>query len=337
MMARKLFFIAAVLALAGLFTASLMAGAGTATVGQVYAALTLPEPQNYTQAIIRYQRLPRTLIALYVGAVMACSGLVFQALLRNPLGSSSTLGINAGAVLFTVGGAVLFNFGLPLQGVCALAGALFGFLSSLTVARLAGARDVPPGLLLILAGSLISMLYLGVANAILLSHPEVRSAYLGWISGTINNAYANRLYSFWWMGLLALALLLLLARPLTLMLLGNEKALSIGINTRWTAGLALGAAIVAAGSGVAICGPIGFVGLMVPHAVCPLVGQHFLLALPACVLLGACACLLATLAAQTLFQPYIVHTGVLMDLLGGLFFIWVIKTHYLSATPSKTR
>ena len=336
-MSRRLFFIIAPLALLSLFFLSLVAGPVTTSVAEVYAAFTQSEPQNYTQAVILYQRLPRALIALYVGAVMACSGLVFQALLRNPLGSSSSLGINAGAVLFTVASAVLLNFGLALQGVSALAGGVSGFLSSRVIARLAGSRDISPGLLLILAGSLISMLYLGIANAILLAHPDVRSEYLGWLSGTVNNAYIDRLRSFWWFGLFSLALLFWLARALTLMLLGNEKALSMGINTKRVSCLALAAAIVAASSGVAICGPIGFVGLMVPHAVRPLVGQHFLLALPACILLGAFVCLAATLGAQTLFQPYIVHTGVLLDLLGGMFFIWVIKTHYLSTTLSKTR
>lgn len=336
-MTRGLFFIVVPLILLSLFFFSLVVGVNTTSVAQVYAALIQPEPQNYQQAVILYQRLPRTLIALYVGAVMACSGLVFQALLRNPLGSSSTLGINAGAVLFTIAGAVLFNFGLALQGVSALVGGLFGFLSSFVIARMASARDIPPGLLLILAGSLISMLYLGIANAILLAHPEVRSEYLGWLSGTVNNAYIDRLRDFWWFGLLSVALLLVLARPLTLILLGSEKSLSMGTDTKRASRLGLAAAIVAASSGVAICGPIGFIGLMVPHVVRPLVGQHFLLALPACALLGACVCLAATLAAQTLFQPYVVHTGVLMDLLGGLFFIWVIKTHYLSTTLSKTR
>ncbi len=336
-MKRSLFFIVVTTALLGLFLFSLAAGAGAASLEQVFAALTRLEPQNYPQAMILYQRLPRTLIALFVGAVMACSGLVFQALLRNPLGSSSTLGVNAGAVLFTIAGTALFDFSLPLQGLAALLGGLFGFLSALAVARLAGARDLPPGLLLILAGSLISMLYLGVANAILLSHPDARSAYLGWLSGTVNTAYSDRLYRFWWPGLLALALLLLLARPLTLMLLGRDKAISVGTDAKRISRLALALAIVAASTGVAVSGPIGFIGLMVPHAVRPLIGQHFLLALPACALLGAFVCLAATLAAQTLFQPYILQTGVLLDLLGGIFFIWVIKKHYLSAARGGAR
>ena len=336
-MKRSLFFIVVPLALMSLSFFSLIVGTSITSVAQLYAAFTQSEPQNYQQAVILYQRLPRTLIALYVGAVMACSGLVFQTLLRNPLGSSSTLGINAGAVLFTIVGAVLFNFDLALQGGAALVGGLFGFISSLIVTRLSAARNISHCLLLILAGSLISMLYLGIAKAILLGHPEVRTEYLGWLAGTINNVYIDRLYNFWWLGLLSVALLFLLTRPLTLILLGSEKALSMGANIKITSRIALTAAIIAASSGVAICGPIGFVGLMVPHAVRPLVGQRFLLTLPACTLLGACVCLASTLAAQILFQPYIVHTGILMDLLGGMFFIWVIKKHYLSATMSKTR
>jgi len=327
-MKKLLFFMAAPLVLLSLFFFSLSVGSNVASITQVYAALTQHEPQNYQQTVILYQRLPRTLIALYVGAVMACSGLVFQALLRNPLASSSTLGINAGAVLFVIAGAVFFEFDLTWQGVTALAGGLFGFLSSLAVSRLTSAHDVPSGLLLILSGMLVSMFYLGIANAILLAHPEARTEYLSWLAGAINNAYITRLHDFWWFGLLAVAVLFVLARPLTLILFGSEKALSIGVNATRVSRLALAAAIVAASSAVAICGPIGFVGLVVPHMVRPWVGQHFLLALPACALVGAGLCLVATLAAQTLFQPYVLHTGVLMDLLGGLFFIWVVKKRY---------
>lgn len=335
-MKNRLFFIFATVTLLVVFLFSLAFGTHIVSFSQLYAALTQPEPQNQQQAIVLYQRLPRALIALYVGAMMACSGLVFQARLSNPLASSSTLGINAGAVLFVIASHVFFAFDLILQGIAALAGGLFGYLSSLAVARFTGAFNALHGLLLILSGSLISMLYLGIANALLLAHPEVRAEYLSWLAGAINHAYITRLHGFWWFGLLALAVLLLLARPLTLILLGNEKALSIGINAALVSRIALSAAIVAASSAVAICGPIGFVGLVVPHIVRPLVGQHFLQALPACALVGASVCLLANLGAQTLFQPYVVNTGILMDLLGSLFFIWVIRNRYLSPASVNT-
>ncbi|MGL5421642.1 FecCD family ABC transporter permease [Serratia fonticola] len=330
------FFIIASLTLLLVFFFSLAFGGNIASISEVYAVLTQPEAQNYQQSVMLYQRLPRTLLALYVGAMMACSGLVFQARLRNPLASSSTLGINAGAVLFVIASGVFFELDLRLQGIAALVGGLFGFLSSLAIVRFTGARGSQHGLLLILSGTLISMLYLGISHALLLAHPEMRTEYLSWLAGAINHAYITRLHHFWWFGLLALVVLFLLARPLTLILLGHEKALSIGINATLVSRIALAAAIVAASSAVAICGPIGFVGLVVPHIVRPLVGQHFLQALPACALVGASVCLIATLGAQTLFQPYVVNTGILMDLWGSLFFIWVIRTRYLSPALANT-
>ncbi|WP_446471038.1 FecCD family ABC transporter permease [Xenorhabdus stockiae] len=331
----RLFFIFALFLLLLIFFFSLSFGMNIASFSQIYAALTQSEPQNYEQAVILYQRLPRALISVYVGAVMACSGLVFQGLIRNPLASSSTLGINAGATLFVVAGAIVFSLDLTLQGIAALLGGLFGFLSSLLISRLSGVNTVSRDLLLILAGTLIAMLYLGVSNAVLLAYPETRTEYLSWLAGAINHVYITRLHHFWWFGLLALIVLLLLARPLTLILLGYEKAHSIGVNATLVSRIALVAAIVASSSAVAICGPIGFVGLVVPHIVRPLVGQNFMLSLPACALTGASVCLIANLCAQTLFQPYVIHTGILMDFLGGLFFIWIIRKRYLSTTSTR--
>ncbi|WP_340620087.1 FecCD family ABC transporter permease [Xenorhabdus siamensis] len=335
-MKSSLFFIFAPFVLLLIFFSSLSFGVNIASVSQIYAALTQSEPQDYEQAVILYQRLPRALISVYVGAVMACSGLVFQGLIRNPLASSSTLGINAGATLFVIIGAISFGFDLTLQGIAALVGGLFGFLSSLAVSRLAGVNGVSRNLLLILSGTLIAMLYLGISNAVLLAYPALRTEYLSWLAGAINHAYITRLHHFWWFGILALMVLLLLARPLTLILLGYEKALSIGANAMLVSHIALISAIVASSSAVAICGPIGFVGLVVPHIVKPLVGQNFMLSLPACALTGASVCLIANLCAQTLFQPYVIHTGILMDFLGGLFFIWIIRKRYLSTTSERS-
>ncbi|SMC63103.1 iron complex transport system permease protein [Fulvimarina manganoxydans] len=320
---------AAVLLVVTLFL-NLSLGAIVIPTSTILSAFLSFDRQDYAQNVVLYQRLPRALIALYVGALFASSGSVLQGLTRNPLASPATLGISAGAAAFVVGGVMLFDFGLEAQGFAALAGAILGFLASLTMARFAGLSRDPRGLSLILSGALVSMLLIGLANALLLSDPSRRADLLSWISGNINHVYADRLFSVWWLGAVSLGLLFALARPLTLMSLGREQAASAGVNVDLVTRLSLAAVMVGSGSAVAICGPIGFVGLVVPHLVRPFVGQDQRLGLPACALTGAIACLLADMVAREAFQPFVLNTGVLLDLLGGLAFLLIVKRFYLA-------
>jgi len=319
------------------FLINLAIGATYIALPEVISALVAFDPDDFNHYAVVYQRLPRALIAAYVGAMMASSGLVTQGMLRNPLAAPSIIGINAGATLFVVTGAFIFDLGIAAQGGAALAGAAAGLVSCLAVARLAGGDRDPRGLSFILAGGLVSMLYVALSNAILLSDPARRSDFLGWITGNINHVYADRLYQVWGLGAASFVVLLILARPLTLIMFGAEKAASVGVNVVWTRRLAFAAVLAAAGSAVAICGPVGFVGLVVPHMVRPLVGARFSAALPASASLGALVCLLADLIAGQAFQPYVLHTGIVMDLVGGLIFILIVKRYYLASNAGSAK
>lgn len=318
-----------------LLFAHLSIGRSVIPLHETVATLMRFEAESFEQSIILYQRLPRALIAAYVGGVMACSGLVLQTLCRNPLASPSTLGVSAGATLYVVVGAFVFNLGLASQGFAALIGAVSGFIACLFVARLASRPNDSRGLALILSGALTSMLLMGLTNALLLSDPARRSEFLSWITGNINHVYFDRLAAFWWIGAAALTVLMLLARSLTLLSLGAEKAASAGVNTTFVTRLAFAATVLASGSAVAICGPIGFVGLVVPHIMRPLMGNDFTLSLPACTLAGAGLCILADLAAREAFQPYTVHTGLILDLLGGFVFAVIVKRYYLGTVGGR--
>ncbi|MEJ8473759.1 FecCD family ABC transporter permease [Roseibium algae] len=315
--------------------ANLIIGASAIHWQDVIGALFLFDPDSYDHFVVLYQRLPRALIAILAGSVLACGGLVLQGITRNPLASPSTLGINAGATLFVVAGAYSFDLGVKAQGAAALVGGTFGFLSCFVVARLAGLSRSPHSLALILSGALVSMLFIGLANAILLSDPARRTEFLGWITGNINHVYAERLYDFWWIGALALLCLLMSARPLTLITLGQEKAASAGVNVVWVSRIALVAVMLGSASAVAICGPVGFVGLVVPHIVRPLIGSRFEVSLPASAMMGASVCLLADLVARKAFDPYVLHTGLIMDLMGGLVFALIVKRYYLKSSSGR--
>ncbi|MCC9621035.1 iron ABC transporter permease [Thalassospira sp. MA62] len=315
-------FVAAAMANLGL-------GASPIPVTDILSALFAFDPDNYDHFIIVYQRLPRVLIAVFIGAVMAAGGAVLQGLMRNPLAAPSVLGINGGATVFVVGGAVFLGLGTQAQGIAALIGGAFGFVSCLMVARLAGGDRNPQGLPLILSGAVVSMLYIGISNALLLSNPQMRNDFLGWLSGNINHVYVDRLDQLWWVGVIGVAVLLCLARALTLISFGAEKAASAGVNVGFVRRTALIAVVLSSSAAVAICGPVGFVGLVVPHIVRPLVGAGLTAVLPTSILLGATVCLIADMFARMAFAPYVLHTGVMMDLVGGIVFAVIVRRHYL--------
>lgn len=323
--------------LVALSLVALIVGAVSVSPSQAIAAVLRPDPGDYGQVLVATQRLPRLLMAVHAGACLSVAGLVMQGLTRNPLAAPTTLGVNAGAMLAVLIAVFGMGLGLMAQGIAALIGGAGGFVASLAVARLSGLAQDRRGLALILAGTLVSMLCLGLAQAMLLSDPTRRTDFLAWASGNINHVYTARLVAFWWIGAAAVLVLAALSRPLTLMLLGVDKAASAGVNVRRCEALALAAAVLAAASAVAVCGPVGFVGLVVPHLVRPFTGAAYARALPVAAVTGAGACVLADIAARSLFAPNVVSTGLMLDLFGGLAFALIVRRHYLRPAARMAR
>lgn len=322
-------FGAALLALVAAAMASLSLGATAIAPREVLGALLAFDGSSLDHFVVLGQRLPRALIAIYTGAVLAAGGAALQGLTGNPLASPSTLGVSAGAMLGMLVSVYGFEAGLVVQGLAALAGGFGGFAMTLGVARLTGLGPDPRGLPLILSGALTGMLLAGLSGALLLTDPARRAEYLSWLAGNINHFYADRLTAFWPLGVASVLLLLALARPLTLIGLGTERAVAMGVRVRPVTRMALAAVVVGASSATAICGPIGFVGLVVPHLVRPFTGAHLTRLLPVSALTGAVLCLLSDLLARRAFAPFTLHTGVLLDLLGGLCFGILVHRLYL--------
>ncbi|SDG90968.1 FecCD family ABC transporter permease [Alloyangia pacifica] len=309
--------------------ASLGLGATAIAPGEVVGAFLAFDPDNLDHYLVLTQRLPRTLIAAYVGAVMAVGGAAMQGVTGNPLASPSTLGVSAGAMLGMLLSVYGFGAGLGVQGLSALAGGFAGFAMTLAVARMTGLGPDPRGLPLILSGALTGMLLAGLSGALLLTDPARRAEYLSWLAGNINHFYADRLVAFWPLGLVATLTLLALARPLTLIGLGTERAAAMGVRVRPVTQAALAAVVLGASSATAICGPIAFVGLVVPHLVRPFTGAHLARLLPASAQVGAALCLLSDVLARRAFAPFTLHTGVLLELVGGVCFGVLIYRLYL--------
>lgn len=305
-------------------------GSKNIPMADVIQALFAFDEKNYDHFIILFQRSPRALIACYVGASMAICGAVLQGLTRNPLASPSLLGVNSGATLFVIAIGIYMSVPEAWHGLLAFAGGLFGYFSCLTLARIAGIANDPRNLSLILAGAVISILYGAIANALVLADPGLRFDMLGWVTGNINHAYVERLQQIWPIGAVGALTVFALGAPLTLIMLGQEKAQSTGVNVALVSNIAIFASVGAAAAAVSICGPIGFVGLVVPHIVRPFAGAHFSLSLPANAMMGAAFVLIADLIARIAFAPFVLHTAVVLELVGGLVFIFIVKRFYTS-------
>lgn len=284
----------------------------------------------FSDFVIMFQRWPRTLIAIFIGAALAMGGDVLQGISRNPLASPSLLGITSGAVFFVV----FFGFyvGIPLEyhGFVALVGGWFGFLTCYFVAKMAGVDNDPRGLTLILAGAVVSALLGSIASALVLADQGLWALLRNWINGDINHAYIDRLNAMWWFGLACMIGLYGIARPLTLVVLGQETARAAGVHVKLYIGLAIFFVLGSSTTAVSIIGPIGFIGLVVPHMVRPLAGSQFQYSLPMNACMGGIVGCIVDAIARTAFLPMVLHTAVVMEFAGGIVFIIMVRKFYIS-------
>jgi iron complex transport system permease protein len=277
------------------------------------------------EAIFWQLRLPRVLLALLAGAGLAVSGLAFQTLFRNELAEPYTLGIATGAAL----GAVLslrleemgVLWGMPLVSLASFAGAIG---ATALVVGLAWRRKGNTGTLL-LAGIAVS---LSCSALILflqyLSDSTQTFRMVRWMMGGLSVVgYGEVLWAAPWV-LGGAAVLLALRWDLNLLLTGEELAASRGVDLVRLRLQVLGVSSLMIGALVAVAGPIGFVGLMVPHMLRRWVGHDHLFLAPACLLGGGAFLAICDLAARTIMSPAELPVGVLTALLGGPFFLWLL-------------
>ncbi|HEX9944724.1 MAG TPA: iron ABC transporter permease [Thermoanaerobaculia bacterium] len=314
---------AVLLILAGLWLAALVAAPLVGSQPVSLAAVVQGDP---TAASIFWQiRLPRVLLALLGGAALAASGLGFQTLFRNALAEPYTLGISSGAALGAVlalrfeGGQLL---GFSLVALASFAGALGATALIVGLALRRQGIETPT---LLLAGVAVSLSCSAVILFLqYLADSTQTFRMVRWMMGGLSVVgYAEVLWLLPWV-LGGSALLFALRWELNLLLTGEELAASRGVDLARLRLQVLLAATLMIGSLVAVAGPIGFVGLIVPHMLRRFVGHDHLLLVPACVLGGGAFLTLCDAAARTLMAPAELPVGILTALLGGPFFLWLL-------------
>jgi len=295
------------------------------------AALAGVEPDA---TILRALRVPRVILAAEVGAALSLSGVALQALLRNPLADPFIFGLSGGAALGSallavvapaaaVGVASLL--GLVPQQAAACAGAFAAALLVFTLGRSRGQLLPERALLLgVVFNSFASAVVIAVQALV---RPERTQQMLLWLSGTLGYETRSVLVSAGLAVMLPLALLTALAGRLNLLALGDDEASSLGVDVGQTRALAFLAASIAVGASVALTGLVGFVGLVVPHAVRFVVGPDHRVLLPASALGGAIFLVLADAAARALFRAIGAEppVGAVTALIGAPLFILLLR------------
>jgi iron complex transport system permease protein len=285
------------------------------------------------QATWREISLPRLLLGTLAGASLAMAGAMFQALFRNPLASPYTLGVSSGASLgaaatiLLAGGGLLFN--ISIVTIAAFIGALVCVTIVYIIAHLKQGQSV---VTLLLAGITIGFICSALIVLILfLAEKHDLGAILQWMMGSLEVVGFDPVYEAGAMITVAALLAAWLHRDLDLLMMGETLAAGRGVNVRRSRNLIyISASLLTAGI-VAHCGPIGFVGLVVPHIMRQLIGPAHRYLLPACALGGAAFLPLCdTLARNAMWwirgESREMPVGVLTNLIGGLFFLYLLLT-----------
>ena len=288
---------------------------------------SIPFADNTDAQIFFVARLPRTLAGASWGATLATSGVVFQGLLRNPLATPFTLGVSAGGALGAML-AITFNWSLAAIGLSAVPLAAFaGSLAAVGVVyALASARQ--RGLstnVLLLAGVTLNAFF----SALILFvqyFADFADTYrtLRWLMGNLDVSSYGPLLGALPLSLVAFVAFAWLARPLNLLSLGADNAESRGLDVATSHRVAFFSASLATGAAVSVGGPIGFVGIIVPHLVRLLVGPDHRLVLPAAALFGAAFLIGCDVISRTVMAPVDLPVGVVDTLIGGPFFLWLL-------------
>ena len=282
-------------------------------------------PQTWRD-IIWEVRLPRVALAGAVGATLALAGATYQGVFRNPLAEPYLIGVAAGAALgatiVIVSPVAYAAGGVSVLPLAAFAGAFVAVALAYFLAR--AGRTVPTTTL-ILAGVAISAMATSITSFLMFLDTQRIFSILAWLLGGFNISGWQRLVWIAPYALPAVAFLLLYGRTLNVLQLGDEQAQQLGVNVERAKLLLLGAASLATAAAVSVSGIIGFVGLIVPHAVRLLWGPDHRQLLPMSMLLGAAFLILADLLARTVIQPSELPVGIITAFCGAPFFLYLLR------------
>lgn len=315
--------LAALLLAAGLILSVLVGAKKTVTAMTVFDAFFhfsgAPD-----ELIVRSLRLPRAVVAAVVGANLAVAGVLMQGITRNSLASPGLFGVNAGASVLVVGAmALLPTAGQGLLTVLAFAGAAAGGILVYVMGTLGHGKMEP--VKLALAGVTVTALMTALTQGVLVLNEGTTAQVVYWLTGAVDGRIWTHVWTVLPWSVIGLIGAMALARPLDVLMLGDEIAVGLGQNTDRIRTLAGIWVVVLAGSAVAVAGPIGFIGLIVPH-----IGRRFSCLshtrlIPLSALLGGLLLVYADVLSRFVAFPYETPVGILTGVVGAPFFLYLAR------------
>lgn len=324
---RSIAFLAVLLALlVGAILLSLCAGSYSTPLGEIIRGILGKASDNKINIIIQNNRLPRIITAVAAGAGLGISGCVFQAILRNPLASASTLGVSQGAsfgaafaiIVLHLGVSGGFSLGIPL---CAFVGSMAVAIVILGLSRLK--QISAEGI--VLAGVAISAMFTGATTLIQYFADEIELATLVfWTFGDLGGTSWSDIRILSGVVLLTSIYFILHRWDYNALLSGSETAMSLGINVRRLTMVNMIICCFTASTVVSYIGLISFIGLVAPHIVRLVVGNNHVYLLPGSILAGALLLLLGDLVSRIVISPVILPIGAITSFLGGPLFLYLL-------------
>ncbi len=288
---------------------------------------SIPWEENVDAQIFFVARLPRVLSGALVGATLAAAGVVLQAMLRNPLATPFTLGVSAGGALGAML-AIAFGLEVGMMGVSSIPIASFaGSLVAIGIVYwLASSqkRGLSTNVLLLAGVTLNSFFSALILFVQYLSDFTESFRTIRWLMGDLDVGSYSPLIAALPFVVAAFAVFAILPRTLNVLTLGDDVAAARGVEVVRTQRLAFLSASLATGAAVSLGGPIGFIGIIVPHLVRLVVGSDHRIVLPAAALFGAAFTVLCDLGARTIMAPLELPVGIITALIGGPFFLWLL-------------
>lgn len=316
--------ITALISLPVLMLISIFIGSRDIALATTLQALTHFDANNSQHLIVHHLRIPRTLLAVVVGAALGVSGIIMQALTRNPLADPGILGVNAGAMTMIVLGISLF--GLTSLSTYVWLGLLGAAITGFMVYLIAGKGRKVDAVRVVLSGTALTIMLLAVTSIITInSHQDVFHQYRHWSVGSLQGRGYDVLYPVSLFIAVGLLLSLALAKPLDSIVLGFEKGLTLGVNPAFVWAGSFVVVTILAGSATAAAGPISFLGLTAPHITKLIVGTDHKKLLPTSMLISALLLLSADILGRIIGYPDEISAGTMVALIGGPFFLYLIR------------
>ena len=299
---------------------SLAFGARFVSFSEVLSTLIHAKKETLSEIVV-HERIPRTVFAILAGAALGVSGSLMQAITRNPIADPSILGVNTGASLFVVGGIAFFNIGTAGQYIgFALVGAAVTTVFVYGVGSMGGGATP---IKLALAGAATSAALSSVVSAIILPRTEVMNAFRFWQVGSISGAT--------WEGILTVLPYLIvgllggvvISPALDVLALGDDVATGLGVRTGIVRFIGAFAGVLLCGATTAIAGPIGFIGLMVPHTMRLICGPNLRLIIPMSAIGGAILLTISDVLGRVIGSPSELEAGIVTAFLGAPILITI--------------